>query len=216
MIYDELIETLRASVESWGVVPYVTGCADDTRDPFQVLISTILSLRTRDAATQQASDALFKIAKTPREMMKLPVESIAEAIQPAMYYNNKARTIREISRTLVEDYGGRVPDEIAELLKLKGVGRKTANLVVTLAYNKPGICVDTHVHRISNRLWAIDTKNPEQTEMWLRKNLPGKYWIPINTWMVVFGQKMCQPVSPWCSQCPLTKWCKRHGVARSR
>lgn len=212
---EEVMETLRRTVEGWEA-PFVTECARATHDPFRILVSTILSLRTRDLPTQQGTDALFALAQTPAEMMLLPVERIAEAIKPVMYNYNKAQTIQDLSRRLVEEYGGRVPDDIDELLKFKGVGRKTANLVVTLAYGKPGICVDTHVHRICNRLWAIQTKDPEATEMWLRAHLPGQYWIPVNSWMVVFGQRICQPVSPLCSQCPLRPYCRRWGVTRSR
>lgn len=213
---ESVMETLRQAIAELGLSPYVTECANSTRDPFRILISTILSLRTRDLSTQIASDALFALARTPEEMVEIPVEKIAEVIKPVLYYNNKARTIKNLSQRLLDEYGGGVPDEIDELLKLSGVGRKTANLVVTLAYGKPGICVDTHVHRISNRLWAIGTKTPEQTEVWLRSHLPGKYWIEINTWLVTFGQRICQPVSPWCSKCPLFSQCKRWGVTRSR
>jgi endonuclease-3 len=211
-----VVDALRRVVEAAGMLPYVTVAAQGGRDPFHILVSTLLSLRTRDQATAQASEALLARASTPRAMLALSVEQVAEAIRPVLYYNNKARTILDICRRLADEYGGRVPDTIEELLTFKGVGRKTANLVVTLGFGKPGICVDTHVHRISNRLWAIGTKTPEQTETWLRDHLPGEYWIGINTWMVAFGQSLCHPTSPWCSKCPLRPDCQRWGVARSR
>jgi endonuclease-3 len=212
----KIAQILSDTVESWATTPYVTECANETRDPFRVLISTILSLRTKDEATKMASTRLFALADTPQSMLRLSPAVIEQAIFPVGFYKTKARTILDICGVLIAEYDGRVPDEIDELLKLKGVGRKTANLVVTLAYGKPGICVDTHVHRICNRLWAIQTKDPEQTELWLRQYLPKKFWIPINTWMVVFGQRLCQPVSPWCSKCPLQPDCQRWGVTRSR
>lgn len=196
--------------------PYVTECAEGRPDPFKVLIATILSLRTRDLPTAQASRALFALADTPEAMARLPLERVAEAVKPSMYYLNKAQAILGICRSLVEEYGGRVPDEIDELLKFKGVGRKTANLVVTLGYGKPGICVDTHVHRITNRWGLCHTKTPDETEMSLRKILPEPYWIPINDWLVRLGQNMCKPISPLCSQCPLVEYCQRVGVTSSR
>lgn len=212
---DTVMEILRRTVEGWEA-PFVTQCARQRPDPFKILISTILSLRTRDLPTQQATDALFELAKSPEEMMHLPLEAIAEAIKPVMYNFNKAQTIKDLSRRLVEEYGGRVPDDLDELLKFKGVGRKTANLVVTLAYGKPGICVDTHVHRITNRWGYCHTQTPEDTELCLREKLPGEYWIPINGWLVTFGQKICQPLSPRCAECPLLAYCDQVGVTRSR
>ena len=210
------MEILRQTVEEWRSIPYVTECANITRDPFRILISTILSLRTKDETTGAASVRLFSLADTPQTMARLLPAAVERAIFPVGFYKTKTHTILNLCRVLIDEYDGRVPDEIDDLLKLKGVGRKTANLVVTLAFGKPGICVDTHVHRICNRLWAIGTKNPELTETWLRSHLPGKYWIEINTWMVTFGQQMCQPVSPWCSKCPLYSHCQRWGVTHSR
>jgi endonuclease-3 len=212
---DTVIKILRATVEGWEA-PFVTQCARQKPDPFKILVSTILSLRTRDLPTQQATDALFALAATPAEMMNLPVPAIAEAIAPVMYNFNKAQTIKDLSRRLVEEYGGQVPDDLDELLSFKGVGRKTANLVVTLAFGKPGICVDTHVHRISNRWGYCHTKTPEETEMCLREKLPAKYWIPINSWLVTFGQRVCQPLSPRCSECPLLPYCDQVGVGKHR
>ena len=194
----------------------VTTVAEKHRDPFRVLISCLISLRTKDEVTGAASRRLFAKASTPAKMLRLRERDIAKLIFPAGFYRTKAQRIREISQTLVNGYKGRVPDTLEELLKLNGVGRKTANLVLTVAYGKPGICVDTHVHRLSNRLGWVKTKTPEQTEMTLRKILPKRYWIPLNDWLVTFGQNICQPVSPWCSKCPLQKDCPRIGVRYRR
>ncbi|HPC78515.1 MAG TPA: endonuclease III, partial [bacterium] len=168
---EKIIEILRESVKEWKQ-PVVTQIAERDRDPFRILISTILSLRTKDEVTSIASEKLFSLARTPEEMLRLEEEEIEKAIYPVGFYRNKAKTIKEICKVLIERYNGRVPDDIDELLKLKGVGRKTANLVITLGYNKPGICVDTHVHRISNRLGYVKTKTPEETEFALREKLP--------------------------------------------
>lgn len=194
----------------------VTAIAQKSRDPFRVLISCLISLRTKDEVTDMASARLFAKADTPAQMLDLKEKEIADLIFPAGFYRTKAKRIREISQTLANDYHGRVPDTLDELLQLKGVGRKTANLVLTVAYGKPGICVDTHVHRISNRLGWVKTPTPEQTEMALRKILPKRYWIPINDWLVTFGQNICQPVSPWCSRCPLQGVCPQIGVKYKR
>ena len=197
-------------------VPAVTLVAETSHDPFRVLISTVLSLRTKDETTAAASRRLFALAGNPADMLRLGEDEIARAIYPVGFYRVKARNVLDICRTLVESYGSRVPDDLDELLKLKGVGRKTANLVLTLGYNKPGICVDTHVHRISNRLGYIKTKYPFDTEMALRKKLPPKYWIAYNSLLVAFGQHLCKPVSPMCTLCPVSGWCDRVGVGKSR
>jgi len=195
--------------------PAVTQVAQK-KDPYLVLISCILSLRTQDNTTHQASERLFRLASRPDQMITLSSKQIQQAIYPVGFYRNKARTILEISRTLIEKYGGRVPDELDEIIKLKGVGRKTANLVVTLGYGKPGICVDTHVHRVTNRWGYVATKTPEKTEFALRKKLPQQYWIEINDMLVSFGQKICRPISPMCSTCPLSPYCDHIGVTRNR
>lgn len=196
--------------------PAVTQIAEKSRDPFRVLISCLISLRTKDEVTDAASQRLFARADTPAKMIKLRAKEIAKLIFPAGFYRTKAKQIAEIARTLIAQYDGRVPDTLEELLQLKGVGRKTANLVITVAYNKPGICVDIHVHRISNRLGWVQTKTPEKTEMALREILPRRYWIPLNDWLVTFGQNLCQPVSPWCSKCPLRQECPQAGVKYQR
>jgi len=207
----QAIRILRREVPKWQT-PIVTVVAQSSESPFHVLISCILSLRTQDATTAQASRRLFALAGTPAEMRRLSTRKIEKAIYPVGFYRTKAKTIREICRTLIENYAGRVPDEIDELLKLKGVGRKTANLVVTLGYRKPGICVDTHVHRISNRWGYVRTKNPKETEFALRQRLPKRYWIEYNDLLVSFGQHLCRPISPMCSQCPVEKYCDKVGV----
>lgn len=210
-----VIAILREEYPKWRK-PAVTVVAESGRSPFKVLVSCIISLRTKDEVTAQASARLFERADTPAALLNVPVEEIARLIYPCGFYRNKAEQIQDISRRLVADYAGNVPDEIDELLLFKGVGRKTANLVVTLGFGKPGICVDTHVHRICNRWGYVATKTPEQTEMCLRAILPKDYWIEINDLLVAFGQNHCLPVSPLCSTCRLASLCPRIGVLRSR
>lgn len=186
------------------------------RSPFKVLISCVLSLRTQDATTEAASRRLFELAATPARMAKLSAAAVEKAIYPVGFYRTKAKNIKKICTILNEEHRGRVPEDIDTLLTLPGVGRKTANLVVTLGYGKPGICVDTHVHRITNRWGYVRTKTPEQTEMALREKLPAQYWIGINDLLVTFGQNCCKPISPFCSRCPVKTYCERCGVNRSR
>jgi len=211
----KIVKILAKESPNWDV-PIVTLVAESSHDPFKVLISTVLSLRTKDETTARASKRLFKLAENPTEMLELTEKEIIDAIYPVGFYKTKAKNIKTICLRLIEEYDGRVPDEIDELLKFKGVGRKTANLVVTLGYNKPGICVDTHVHRISNRFGYIKTKTPDETEIILRNKLPKKYWIDYNSLLVAFGQHLCRPVSPKCSECPVEIYCDRVGVGKSR
>lgn len=199
-----------------GQLPVVSLLAEERRGPFPILISTLLSLRTKDEVTAAASARLFALAATPEEMLKLTEAEIRRAIYPVGFYRNKARTIRLVCRELVDRFASRVPDTLEQLLALPGVGRKTANLVVSLGFGKAGICVDTHVHRISNRLGYVATKTPEETEYALREKLPRRYWSSFNTLLVAFGRKTCRPVSPWCSTCPVATYCDRVGVTRSR
>ncbi|MDQ1238227.1 MAG: endonuclease [Thermodesulfobacteriota bacterium] len=166
--------------------------------------------------TRKASKRLFQEAKTPQELLDIPEDALAKLIYPVGFYRTKARTLRTVCTDLIEKYESRVPDELDELLKLKGVGRKTANLVITLGFGKQGVCVDTHVHRISNRLGYVSTKTPEQTEMALRAKLPRKYWVEFNDLLVTYGQNVCKPVSPFCSKCSLSRYCERVGVVKSR
>jgi endonuclease-3 len=197
-------------------VPWLDEVASSERDPFKVLISCILSLRTQDKVTGEASRRLFKLAQTPETLSQLSVEKIEKAIYPVGFYRVKARNIKEISGEIIAKYYSKVPNTIEELLTLKGVGRKTANLVVTLGYGKDGICVDTHVHRIPNRWGLIKTKNPHQTEFVLREILPVRYWKELNSILVAFGQGICKPISPLCSQCKVYSYCDRVGVTHHR
>ena len=187
-----------------------------TNTPFRVLVGCLVSLRTKEEVTGPATERLFGLADTPEGMARLDPALIARTIYPAGFYNQKGLTIRDVSRRIVEDYGGRVPDTVEELVKLKGVGRKTANLVVTVGHGRPGICVDTHVHRVVNRWGYVRTQTPDRTETALREKLPRRYWIPLNSLLVVFGRNRCKPVSPHCSDCPVTGYCPRVGVVRSR
>ncbi len=211
---DDIVTILKRENKKY-IVPIVT-IVSMTKSPFMVLISCLLSLRTKDKVTAEASNRLFKLANNPEKILGLSIKNIEKAIYPVGFYKTKAKRIKEICKALLDDYGGVVPDEIDELLKLNGVGRKTANLTVTLGYGKLGICVDTHVHRISNRLGLVKTKTPEQTEFALRKRLPKKHWLIYNDLLVTYGQNLCVPVSPWCSKCKIFKYCKRVGVKKSR
>ena len=211
----DIIRLLEGELEK-RELPIVSQLAAKQRDPFEILISTILSLRTKDEVTAAATERLFALAAAPEEMLRLSKEQIQRAIYPVGFYRNKAETIHTVCRDLIDRFQSRVPDSIEELLTIKGVGRKTANLVVSLAFHKPGLCVDTHVHRISNRLGYVRTKTPEETEFALRAKLPEKYWARYNTLLVAFGRSTCRPVSPLCSVCPIAKYCDRVGVTRSR
>jgi endonuclease III len=211
----EVMSRLRETKKAWEL-PHVTQIANKQRDPFRVLISTVLSLRTKDATTAAASDRLYALASTPQTILKLTPEQIEQAIYPVGFYHVKAGNILQICRILLDEYDGVVPDEIDVLVKLPGVGRKTANLVVTLGYGKPGICVDTHVHRITNRWGYVKTSSPDRTETALRAKLPAMYWIEFNDTLVAFGQNLCYPLSPRCSVCPVARFCDRVGVERSR
>lgn len=184
--------------------------------PYKILISCLLSLRTRDEVSFPASGRLFRLAKTPKQMLRLNLKKIQKIIYPVCFYKTKAKRIKEISETIIKKYNCKVPDTIEALLELKGVGRKTANIVVTYGFNKAGIAVDTHVHRISNRIGYVKTKTPNDTEFVLRKKLPKKYWKIFNELLVKHGQTICHPVSPKCSICSIKKYCKRIGVKISR
>lgn len=202
--------------EQLSYAPVVSYIANLTKEPFQILISCILSLRTKDRTTAEATNKLFKIAKSPDEMVQLSANEIENLIYPAGFYRTKAKRILEISKVLIEQYNGLVPDDLDQLMRLPGVGRKTANLVITEAYDKHGICVDTHVHRIMNRLGYIKTKTPKETEFELRKKLPLKYWKKINSLLVKLGQTICLPISPLCSKCKIIQYCNRIAITRSR
>lgn len=209
-IIDKIIENLKKdnttkSVTRTDFVQFM----ENIKDPYIVLICCILSLRTNDKTTYPCSMRMLKLGKTPEEISKLDIETLSSAIYPVGFYKNKAEQIIELSKILVEKYNSKVPDEIEELIKFKGVGRKTANLVLTKGFNKPAICVDVHVHRISNRLGYVKTKTPEETEFKLREILPVKYWIDFNTLLVTHGQNVCKPIKPKCEICSICKYCKR-------
>ena len=211
---NKIVETLREIYPSLQE-PIVTEVAREG-NPFFVLISTILSLRTKDKTTKEATQRLLSVAKTPNEMLKLTQEQIAKLIYPVGFYNVKAKNILEVCKILVEKYDSKVPDSLEDLLGLPNVGRKTANLVLSKGFNIPAICVDIHVHRISNRLGIVKTKTPIQTEFEPMKVLPKKYWIEYNDLLVPFGQNICTPISPFCSKCKLSFICPKIGVKSSR
>lgn len=196
--------------------PSVTMVSKKWKSPFLVLISCLLSLRTKDETTIPAAQRLFQLADTPKKMIKLTTKKIEKAIYPVGFYKTKARNILGVCQRLIDEFDCKVPNDLDVLLTFKGVGRKTANLVLTEGFGELGICVDTHVHRISNRLGYVKTKDPIQTEMALRNKLPKKHWIEYNTLLVLWGQNVCRPISPMCSQCPITKHCKRVDVGTSR
>jgi endonuclease III len=211
----DIIKILRVEYLGWKT-PAVSIIAECGGSPFKVLISCIISLRTKDEITAEASARLFRQADTPEKMICLSEEIISDLIYPAGFYRNKSAQIFEISKRLVYDYSCLVPNEINDLLKFKGVGRKTANLVVTLGFGKPGICVDTHVHRIFNRWGYVATKKPDETESALRVKLPQDYWLEVNELLVAFGQNHCLPLSPRCTTCRLEQMCPKIGVNKYR
>ncbi|MGN1124654.1 MAG: endonuclease III domain-containing protein [Candidatus Gastranaerophilaceae bacterium] len=182
---------------------------DSFDNPYLVLIACILSLRTNDKTTYPATLRMLELAKTPQEMINVNANDLEKAIYPVGFYTNKAKQIIQLSKKIVENYNGQVPCDIDELCKFNGVGRKTANLVVSRGFNKPAICVDVHVHRIFNRLGYVKTKTPEETEFALREKLPQKYWIDINTLIVTHGQNVCKPQKPDCANCPIEKFCEK-------
>jgi len=219
MRQDQITAALRIvkrEIRQWEEPVVGLVARDSNRDPFRILISCLLSLRTKDKTTSEASARLFALAHQPADMLIIPLQKIQRTIYPVGFYRAKAKSIHAICRRLLEVYGGKVPDSIEELVTLSGVGRKTANLVVTVGYGKPGICVDIHVHRISNRWGYVRTKTPEETEQALRRKLPAPHWITFNDLLVPFGQNLCRPVSPFCSQCKLKDYCDRVGVKQSR
>jgi endonuclease-3 len=207
---------LRREIPKWKVPAVGEVAAVAVDRPFETLVSTILSLRTKDAVTAQASRRLLSTAPTPEVIAGLSLRKIEKLIYPVGFYRNKAKHLRETCRLLLEHNDGKVPRKMEQLLQLPGVGRKTANLVLTVGHNEYGICVDTHVHRISNLWGYVETTTPEETEMTLRKKLPRKHWKKFNDFLVTFGQNLCVPVSPWCSRCPIEDYCEKVGLKRSR
>jgi endonuclease III len=213
--FEQMMTTLAVYLKD--NVPVVTKISrTEQSDPFLVLVGTLLSLRTKDETTEKVMGDLVKLARTPEQILGLSEEELEKILYPIGFYRNKAKTLRYVSEMISGHYKGRVPDSIEELLKIKGVGRKTANLVISEGYQKPGVCVDTHVHRISNRLGILETKNPHKTEEALRRILPEKHWILYNTYLVSFGKRICNPISPHCSICPIGELCMKAGVGIHR
>ena len=210
-----VLRIVRSEIKKWSE-PVVGVVAGQSSDPFLILIACVLSLRTKDQTTSEACRRLFPLAPDPASMKRLSLRQLEKMIYPVGFYRTKAKQISQICDSLLKNYGGKVPDNIDELLTLKGVGRKTANLVVTVGYKKPGICVDIHVHRICNRWGYVKTRTPEETEVALRRKLPKQYWITFNDYLVPYGQNLCRPISPYCSECKLTSFCQRIGVKSHR
>ncbi|MBP5707312.1 MAG: endonuclease III [Spirochaetales bacterium] len=213
--FDRIVAILKQAYDS-GPTPSVTLISNTLKDPYHVLVSTIISLRTKDQVTLTASERLFAEANDVFALQRMEEQRIAELIYPAGFYKTKAGNLKKIADILISDYNGQVPDSIEEMLKLPGVGRKTANLVMILGFDKPGMCVDTHVHTIANRLGWVTTNTPDKTEFALRDLIPQKYWKILNDYLVSFGQRICVPVSPFCSQCGLNDICRKVGVKKSR
>jgi endonuclease-3 len=212
---DRFVAAIEANYRQWDP-PIITFIANRGATPYEVLVSTLLSLRTKDEVTGAAAARLLEVARTPQAMLELAPREIEQLIYPVGFYPTKARRLLSISRILLERYDGKVPDTLEELTALPGVGRKTANLVLVEGFKVPAICVDTHVHRISNRIGYVKTKNPDQTELALRKKLPRRHWVRYNELLVAFGQVLCRPISPFCSRCPVTGMCPKIGVDRHR
>ncbi len=210
-----VLRLVKKSIQRWAV-PVIARLAEGGADPFKILLACILSLRTRDQTTAEASARLFALSADPLSMANMKVKKIEKAIFPVGFYRTKAKQIRKVSMQICQEFQGKVPDAIEVLVRLLGVGRKTANLVRTLGYGKPGICVDIHVHRICNRFGYVVTKNPEETECVLRQQLPKRHWITFNSLLVPFGQNQCTPISPKCSSCHIMRFCRRIGVSTAR
>ncbi|NLA92460.1 MAG: endonuclease III [Spirochaetales bacterium] len=214
--WQTIFDLMRKTLNDAFLLPAISTLADEDNDPFQVLIATLISLRTKDKVTIEASRRLFERAATPQAMLLLSNQEIEELIYPAGFYRVKANNILKISQILSEKYGGEVPPQKELLMELPGVGTKTANLTLNLGVNIEAICVDIHVHRISNRMGWIATKTPEESEVALEKIMPRHFWIPLNELLVTYGQQICRPVSPLCSKCGVYDYCQRVGVERSR
>jgi endonuclease III len=215
-VMGRLLARLERAAPAWDTTALAAVARQSARDPFRILIGCLLSLRTKDETTGPASARLFALADTPAGILALPTRTIERAIFPVGFYRTKARVLHRVCRDLLERFDGQVPSDLDALLTLHGVGRKTANLVVTYAFGLPGICVDTHVHRISNRLGFVRTRTPDETEQALRRRLARRHWIGLNDLLVSFGQNICRPTSPHCSRCPVGRLCPRIGVRRAR
>ncbi|MCM8823623.1 MAG: endonuclease III [Candidatus Omnitrophica bacterium] len=215
MIDSDILKLIEKQVKTFNI-PWVTKDFHKHHNPFRVLVSCILSLRTKDKVTQEASLRLFKVAKNSFDLAKLKPKQIEKLIYPVGFYRKKAKNLHNLAIQLIKKYKGVVPNNETCLLEFKGVGRKTANLVLGLGYGIPSICVDTHVHRISNRLGWVETKTPQSTENNLKKIIPKNWWIKLNTLLVAFGQNICLPVRPLCSKCYVNKYCKKINVISNR
>jgi endonuclease III len=212
--YSKVVEQLKNYYKN--DVPALTRIATERNSPFLVLIGCLLSLRTKDETTDVAMERLMKSVSTPHDLIKVPTADLEKIIYPVGFYRNKARLIKEVAQTVIEKYHDQVPDTIEELVTIRGIGRKTANIVVTEGFGKAGIAVDTHVHRISNRMGAVKTRNPDETEQALRQALPPEYWRAYNPLLVTHGRRTCTPLSPFCSRCPISDLCEKVGVTKSR
>lgn len=215
MTFDQIYKILEARFKEFPT-PVVDFIEVQTKDPFKILVATILSARTKDETTTKVARDLFKVVQKPQDLLNYTTAELEEMLYPVGFYKNKALYLSKLPVVLQEEFDNEIPEEIEELIKLPGVGRKTANLVRATAFNKPAVCVDVHVHRIFNRLGMLITKTPLETEMTLRKELPVKYWIHFNSYFVAFGQDLCTPRRPKCSECPIYDGCSRIGVKVSR
>jgi len=205
----EVLEVVGKTIE---VHPYVSGL----RDPFRVLVSTVVSARTKDETTKEVSERLFSRVRNVEDLAGISLPELERLLYPAGFYKTKARSLKKLAEVLLRQYGGKVPDTLEGLVALPGVGRKTANLVLIVAFGKPGVCVDTHVHRICNRWGLVRTKGPNETEVALRAAVPQRLWHRINALLVPFGREICRPTSPLCSRCPLNGLCPKVGVVKHR
>ena len=216
-IFSEIFDIFSSELERRGIaLPSVSEIAGEDNDPYRILTSTILSLRTKDKVTIERSKALFEKAPDIYRLYEMNTDELAETIKPSAFYKRKAENLKEIAKIIIEKYDGKIPSTMEDLLSLPGVGMKTASLTLNLGFNELAICVDCHVHQILNRIGIISTKNPDESEKELRKILPKKYWIPLNEVLVSFGQGICKSVSPLCSECPYEKKCKKIGVDKHR
>ncbi len=215
MTFDQIYKTLEKRFHDFPT-PVVDFIEAQTKDPFKILVATILSARTKDETTTKVVKEFFKVVDKPHDILKYTIPELEKMIYPVGFYKNKAVYLSKLPTALDELYNGQIPETIEQLVELPGVGRKTANLVRAIAFKKPAVCVDVHVHRIFNRIGFLRTKTPLETEMTLRETLPVKYWIHFNSYFVAFGQNLCTPRKPKCSECPIYEGCDKIGVMESR
>jgi endonuclease-3 len=201
---EEVMKTIEEFVEEKTMIKKFV---EEKFNPFQILVATILSARTKDELSEKISRKIFEKVKDPKDLLKFGENELAKEIYPVGFYRIKARNLLKLAKIIIEKYNGKVPEKMEELLELPGVGRKTANIVLSYAFNKPAIAVDTHVHRIFNRWGFVNTKTPEETEFILRNKLPKRLWKKINNLLVSFGRNICKPKNPLCEKCPINKMC---------